>query len=499
MAAVTVASLALGSVLLGAVVALIFDAFGSRPAAVGLAAFGLLGAAGVWGYSAATMRASATVTGVTPVWGALRVGGSFSAVGAAITALAAVAVLGVWGELTRREWGGSLAALIAFGAATSVVVAQAKDVTVLLIGLETAAACAYALVSSSQSRGSREAAFKYFVQGAIATAFFIVGMGVLVTVFVPTGDIDLLPQALGEGVPIAVALSSVVLLISALAFKAGAVPFHSWAPDAYESADPWAAAFLAAGPKVGAIAALAVLASFATTGQMGLPVVGVVTILAVLSVLVGSVTALRQRSYTRMLGYAGIAQVGYALVAVATTAQPQVAVFFICSYALATTGTFLSATAFRKVRPEWDGSIEGLAGMAKVAPLLSVCTAILVISLAGIPPLLGFWAKFVVFGTALVNAVGMFQSSQPGFGWFSAVAAVAGLAGSVVSLAYYGGVLRALYAPSIAEDDRTPSEPVIRTDGGSASWAVLAVTLAVIGIGLIPLFAGVDALLGVFR
>lgn len=494
MTASTSTILSLGPLLIGAVLAVIIDAFGNRKLAVVCAIVGLTLGAAAYGTSAATSRSSA-------LWGALHVGGVFSTLGTAIAALAAVAVVGGWGELSTRDWGGSLAGLIAFGAAASIVVAQSKDVTLLLIGLETAAACGYTLVSLGRMAGSREAALKYFVQGAIATAFFVLGMGVLVTVYLPTGDLDSLREMLSGDVVRSVALAGVVLMAAALAFKAGAVPFHSWAPDAYSSASPSSAAFLAAGPKVGAIAALSVLIMFATGGTLDLSLTGVMTVLAVLSVLVGSVTALRQRSYTRMLGYAGVAQVGYALIGIATAHQPQLVLFFIVSYAIASTGTFLSAAAFREVRPDWDGTVEGLAGIGRQAPVLAVATSVLVISLAGIPPLLGFWAKFVVFATAFLSAATFLSGGQTTLGVFAAVAASAGVIGSVVSLGYYGGVLRALFAPLPAEEDADEGAPAAeapRRPSWSATAGVVLLSVVVVVIGLVPLGMGLDALVRFF-
>jgi NADH-quinone oxidoreductase subunit N len=490
MTASTATIVAFASLLGGAVLGVVVDAFGARKLAVGLAAFGLIVGAVTWG-----ANAGGTVT--STLWGVLHVGGPSSTVAALIAGLAAVAVLGGWKNHTAQEWGGSIAGLIAFGAAASIVVALSKDLTLLLIGLETVAAVGYALVSAGGQNGSREAAMKYFIQGAIATAFFVLGMGVLVAVFSPTGDIDALTAALSGDVTRSVALAGVVLVVAALAFKAGSVPFHSWAPDAYESAAPSSSAFLAAGPKVGAIGALAALGVAASAGPLNLPLTGVLTVLAVLSVLVGSVTALRQTSYTRMLGYAGIAQVGYALIAVAATRQPMVALFFIGSYAVASTGTFLSATAFRDIRPDWDGTIEGLTGIGKEAPLLAVSTSVLVISLAGIPPLLGFWSKFVVFASAFLASATAFEAGDNALGSLAAIAAVAGVLGSIVSLGYYGGVLRALYAPRTAsqeapqhlEQDAESPRP-----SRAATSAVALLALVVVAAGVVPLVGGLDAL-----
>ena len=504
----------LAPALLGAVVGIVLDAFASRRGALAAVLAGLLISTGaaVWA-SSVSLGVSA---GQGAAWGVLRVGTLNATLASAIFGLAALAVLGGWSVLSRRDWGGTIGGLIGLGAAASVVMASSTDVTLLLIALETAAACSYALVAFGQGSRSREAAMKYFIQGSIATGFFVFGMAVLVSVFIPTGDLTGLLQALNGDVARSVGTAGIVLLFAALAFKVGAVPFHSWAPDAYESASPESAAFLASGPKLGALSALAILGALTIPGDLVVPLSTVTALLGVASVLVGSVAALGQRSYTRMLGYAGVAQVGYALIGIATLHEPSVPVFFTACYALAATGTFLSAAAFRRTRPGWDGSIEGLSGIAEEAPVLALSTSILLISLAGIPPLLGFWAKFLVFGTAISAAGSAFSGLAPAvLGWVYAGSAVVGIVGSVVSLGYYGNVLRVLYdVPSgvtggaVAEnpveaDDGVEPDPgkagaVWRLSGRSATVAVVIIASLVVVLGLLPLWSGLGRLVVFF-
>jgi NADH-quinone oxidoreductase subunit N len=499
MTASTATVLALGAMLLGGVGALVLDAFVSRRAAIVLAAASL--------FASAVAFAVPVHLKAQALWGVVRVGGVSSTVAAVIALLSALIVVGGWREFVTRDSGGSLSALVVFAAGSSVLVAQASELTLLLIALETAAACGYALVALGGSKGSREAALKYFIQGAIATGFFLVGMGVLVALFVPSGSIEKLTDALSGAPATSVALAGLVPLLAALAFKTGAAPFHSWAPDAYESAAPSSSAFLAAAPKVAAVTALASLASrAAVVGPVGNGIGGVLAALAILSVVLGSVTALRQRSYMRMLGYAGVAQVGYAIVAVLALHQPQLSVFFIVSYAIAGAGAFLSASAFRAIRPDWDGTVDGLAGMAVQAPALSFALSVLLISLAGIPPLLGFWSKFLVFAAAFGSSVAAIAEGNAGYGWLVAAAVVAGLAGSVVSLAYYGNVLRSLYAPgtppqSLAEESLAEAGEDVAVERSTARSATLVVALlavAVVVLGLLPVGVSLEALLRVF-
>ena len=307
-----------------------------------------------------------------------------------------------------------------------------------------------------------------------------------------------------------VAMTGIVALLAALVFKAGAAPFHSWAPDVYENAAPELTAFLATGPKVAALTALTIVlelvASDTTASTVSVhgttAIALIVAVMAVASVTIGSLVALRQRSYTRMLAYAGIAQVGYALIGASTLINPAAAVFFVSTYALATVGTFLAAAAFRQVDPGWDGSIAGLAGMGRKAPALCGALALLLMSLAGIPPLLGFWGKLVVFGGVLLQASTAFEAGLTMVGWMSAIAASVGIVGSIVSLGYYGAVLRALYLTPVATvESAHPVEIDADTTARGGAIAVVIVVLiavAVVLLGVLPLLWGVTPLVAPF-
>jgi len=478
--------------LLAAVLALAADAFDARRWALGLSVVGLL-------FAGVTGLLTGVAVPVSDVFEVFRGGGPFSAVPGVIATCAALVVLGSWSSLVDRANGGTTSALITFGAATAGLMAVANDLTTLLLAVETSAVIAYALVSDARTTRGDEAALKYFIQGSVATGLFVFGMAVLVGIFAPTGRYAQLAGALsGDGLANP-ALVGVVLLIGALAFKAGLAPFHTWAPDAYESAPVPNAAFLAAGPKLGAVMALALFVAVIDQGGQSARVLPVVLALSIVSVMVGSLSALAQPGFRRMLAYAGIAQMGYAMLAVAML-DASSAVFFVSTYALATTGAFLSADAFSRVDPTWDGSISGLAGMGRRAPWTSASLSVLLISLAGIPPLLGFWGKFQVFATAVFGSLSaLVEGGDPLMGWMLAVGVVVGLAGSVISLAYYGGVLRALYLlPS--QTAGSESVPSARPEAGSgtSTLAVVAIAVLVVVLGVAPAVWGYSFLLTPF-
>jgi NADH-quinone oxidoreductase subunit N len=199
-----------------------------------------------------------------------------------------------------------------------------------------------------------------------------------------------------------------------------------------------------------------------------------------------------------MLGYAGVAQAGYALIG-AVVLNPTAAVFFASAYAIATTGTFLAATAFRAARPDWDGSIAGLAGLGRHgARTVAMSVTVLLVSLAGIPPLLGFWGKFQVFASAITLSGRMFLDSGDALlGWTYGLLAVVGIVGSVVSLAYYGSVLQSLYSARDG-DERDPSMAEGESESSATESAVLIMALTAVLLGLVPIFLGMAALMSPF-
>lgn len=428
------------------------------------------------------------------VHGTLRAGGVFSTV-AGLVMLGAALAIAAGSAGPKPGVAAALTSLAAVGAAVSFAGA---DLTTLLIGLEITALCSYALVLTGGGSRAAEASMKYFVQGAVATGLFVLGMAIMIGVFAPDGMLSSVAAAIAgsAGYSRAASLGFIVLL-AAVAFKAGAAPFHSWAPDAYETAQAPTAAFLAGSMKlamVGVLASLvAILAPAGSSaanrfGVLGLDVFAVLGALAVTSIVVGSTVALTSRSYRRMLAYAGVAQVGYALIAFAAL-NPSGAIVFVTTYAIATTAAFLASESFARLNPDWDGTIDGLAGMGRRFPALGAAVTVVLMSLAGIPPLLGFWGKLQVFGAGVQISVGLNSQGDTGLAlWITTLVAV-GLIGSVVSLAYYGSVVRSLFSQpddqySIPDDGVAPSaNPSVK--------AVIALAVLVVVLGILPVLIGI--------
>jgi NADH-quinone oxidoreductase subunit N len=394
------------------------------------------------------------------------------AIGAVVALLAACSLAGGWRRMTEAAHGGQTAALGAFTLAASLLAIAATDLLTLALALEVMALAAYALVALAGTDRAHEAATKYFVQGAVATGLLVLALGVSFARGGGSLAYDVVMVGGGDAFPRSVALLGLALLVCVFAFKAGAFPFHSWAPDAYETAEPPVAALLASAPKVAVIAAMVFLflppsASGELSGTAALQ--GVFALLALASIVFGNLGALRQRSLTRMLAYSGIAQVGYALVGIAAGAGPST-LLFAGLYGLGAAGAFLVAEAVHEGDPAWDGSIGGLAGLSRTRPVLSAALAALMLSLTGIPLLGGFVGKLAVFAGAAGSLT-----------WL----VVAGVVGSVVSFGYYGSVIRAAYLSDAGERE---APAAVRP--GPAAVVGIGLAVAAVALGALPIVNG---------
>lgn len=473
----------------GAIVAMVFDGAGKRSLAVAGGSMFLFAAAVVsaWlGFNADL----ALLDGV-----AIAVGKGYSMVSAAVYLVAAITLIGGSTYLAEARFGGQVAALTSLLAAASSLLASSLDLLLVIIALETIAILSYALVSVSRSRRGDEAAMKYFIQGAVATGFALYAFSILFALY---GGSTYLPQIAGAAGEMAgsAALLAMVLLVGMYAYKLSAFPLHSWAPDAYETAPASVTAFMGTAPKLAVLASLMLVFPLMGFSAEGFSTAGyfVLALLAVASILFGNLTGLKQTSFTRMLAYSGIAQMGYALVgasAMFAAAGNRTAFSVLImgiAYAVAAAGAFMGAHAVSAALPAWDGSVAGLAGIGRKRPLLAAAMTVMMLSLTGIPLFAGFWGKFLAFADAVVT----------GNIWL----AVIGMLGSVISFGYYGNVIRSMYLeepaalPELSVGADTLAEG---TPDTVAESATIVLALLVIGIGILPLFAGFDALVPLFR
>lgn len=350
---------------------------------------------------------------------------------------------------TGRE--GTVYVLLSLTTLGALVLAGAGDTMFLVLGVLLSSVGSFALVAYPADDHATEGAMKFFVFGSVTLAVMVFG---LTYWFGATGTTLLADLDRLAGVPLAAAFGLVAVLVG-LGYKASLVPFHFWAPDAYEGAPVSVAAFLSVVPKVGAIFAVAQLAREVPLGT-GWPLA--VGALSVLSMTYGNLAALVQENVVRLLAYSSIAQSGYFLLGVATFGRSGLAtkslVVFAAAYAAMNLGAFAVVLLAGR-------NLRDFAGLGRSRPAAGAAMVIFLISLVGIPPLGGFVGKFLLFGAAI----------DAGFAWL----AVVGILNSVVSLAVYLRIVVPMYGRAKEEAPATPP-PV------GAVWATaLALT---IGIGL---------------
>lgn len=348
------------------------------------------------------------------------------------------------------------------------------DLLVLFLSLELLSLCLYVLTAFDKSRSrSSESALKYFLFGGMSAAFLLFGFSMLYGATGATG-FEAIAQSLHSGLTPFFVIGLACTLIG-FGFKIAAAPLHFWAPDAYEGAPASAAAFIASGSKVASFFALfqllavafAPVKGSASWGHIAAGWAPLVALMAVASMLLGNLTALRQTSLRRLIAYSAIAHTGYMLVAIATGTRQALAalLYYVVTYALGTVGIFAISSAIE----ENDGSdaLDDLNGLVRRSPLMAVCLFVFVLSLAGIPPFSGFFAKFYVFVAAL---------QTPGMVWLVAIALLA----SAVALYYYLQVLkRALVLPVAPHAARFQNRPILVI-------VILLTAAAVVLFGLMP-------------
>ncbi len=498
--------LMIGPCVAAVVLSLLADAFATRATWASTIGAVLLAAG-----AAASLFGGVSMSGADAPYG-FRVGGGASTLAGLALALGALVLIG--SQDAKVQSTSTFAPLVTLAATGAALVCASQDLGVTLFAFETASVCAYALVALARTRAASEAALKYFVQGSVATAVFLTGFVILAVV--TRGDLGYVAVScaqtlIGPALPVSVA---VVLIVAAVAFKAGAAPFHAWVPDAYGSARPDSAALLAGPVKLGAGVALAIMIAkavpvsaevFSADSVLG-DLLPIVVGLSVVSVGIGSLGALGQRSYGRMLGYAGVAQIGYALLAVASL-NASAALIHLAVYAVGVTGSFMAAAAIRAHDERWDGSIEGLRGTAQRDPVLAAALSICMVSLAGVPALAGFWGKFQVLGAGIAAVAALWGSGPSWQAQMYVVAVVSAVGSSMVSIAYYGSVVRALYtrvtagsSSDLDESARTerhssPSEARRESADGASSPGWTGAHAAVVIVAVVLLAAGVGPLL----
>ena len=291
--------------------------------------------------------------------------------------------------------------LVLFATAGMTLITAAADLILVFLALEILSLSLYVLTGITGRRTSNEAAMKYFLLGAFSSAFFLFGVawayGATGTTKITAVANTLAGQTGNQGL----ALLAFVFLAIGFGFKVSAVPFHQWTPDVYQGAPTPVTAFMSAATKVAAFMALIRVLDVAFQ-PLTWDWTPVIWVLAAASVILGSVLAIAQSDIKRMLAYSSIAHAGFILTGLTSADQTGIrsAMFYLVSYALMTVGVF-GVVMLVSARGEEQTSLTSYAGLSKRSPLLAGLMTLFLLSLAGIPPTVGFVAKVGVFGAAI--------------------------------------------------------------------------------------------------
>jgi NADH-quinone oxidoreductase subunit N len=378
------------------------------------------------------------------------------------------------------------AASLLFAATGFLLMAAAQQLLLVFLALELASLSLYIITGFDRSRpDSAEAALKYFLFGGVAAAFLLFGFSLIYGV---TGSLELPRIAVQMVVQDSNPLLRVamVMVLVGFGFKVAAAPFHLWAPDAYQGAPAPSAALIASASKLASFTLFARLIWQGIDAYPGSSVLGsgwpswfpAVVALSAASLILGNLAALAQSNLKRLLAYSAIAHAGAMMLGVIAVDRvgPSPLFYYAFTYGLATVGAFGVIAVAERAGP--CSAITDLAGLFRRSPLLAGCLGIFVLSLAGIPPLSGFFGKFLVFSSALLLG----GPTRP-----AGVLAILAIAMSAVSLYYYLKVLKqALVAepPPAADPIRVPV---------AAAAALIACAMLVVAFGVAP-----GLLLGMF-
>ncbi len=291
--------------------------------------------------------------------------------------------------------------LVLFAVAGMGLMVSATDLLTLYVGLELNSLAAYVLAAFLRNdQRSGEAGLKYFVLGALASGILLFGMS-LVYGFTGTTSFAGIAAALSGDISTG-ALFGLVFVLAGLAFKISAAPFHMWTPDVYEGAPTPVTMFFASAPKVAALA-LTVRVSLVAFGTQIAAWQQIVIVVSLMSIVIGALGAIGQANLKRLLAYSSINNVGFLLIglAAATPAGASGMLVYLAIYVAMTVGGFVALLMLKDATGNQIEQIDQIAGLSRERKVLSLCFAMVMFSLAGIPPLFGFWGKFVVFQAAV--------------------------------------------------------------------------------------------------
>lgn len=449
-------------------------------------------AAAVWAVSAAGSFSAGPAGSKNDLL--LAAGGSVEVAQVAILVLTALTLL-LLADSDFTPNAGEYVAVVLMSAAGGLLISAAQDLLVIFIGLELLSLGLYVLTAfAKRSDNSAEAAIKYYLFGGMSAAFLLFGFSYLYGLSGSTSLHRVAQESYFLSMSGAAPLLYValVMIVAGLGFKVAAVPFHLWAPDTYEGAPAPAAAFIASVSKIASFALLisigaAMVHAFDKTPIFSVTVLGqgelpknpglgapwslTLIVLSAASMAFGNLAALAQSSVRRLLAYSAIAHAGYILLGLAffsfTNASAAAILYYIVTYGLTTIGAFGVVGVVE--RATGSDRMDSFLGLQKRNPLLAAVMLVLFLSLAGIPPLVGFWAKFNLFAAVLSVSGGVLP--------FALVALA--VVFSAVSLYYYLQVLKRTYVMPAADETPIGTHPV-------TTAVLVAITAAVVVMGCLP-------------
>ena len=396
--------------------------------------------------------------------------GGFFAIALLIVAI--FTTVGSYNYMKNKSHPAVYYSLILLSTIGMVLIAYSTDLVMLFVAWELMSIPTYILVGYiKKDPSSNEAALKYFLFGALASAIIIYGISIAYGL---TGSTNISEVIHGFAVldadMVPLALLSIGLFIAGFGFKMGLVPFHMWLPDAYEGAPPTIAALLAAGTKKAGFAATIRVIVLGTVA-LNMDWTFALGVIAVMTMTIGNIAAIMQKNLARIFAYSSIGHAGYILIGISIAPFSdigiQASLFHIFNHAVMKGAAFIAVAGI--IIALGTSSLDKIKGLGRRMPITALGLVISLLALAGVPPLNGFWSKLMLFGAAL--------DAGPVAPWAPWLA-IAGVLNSALSLAYYAWIIRKMYFEG--ETEKRISEPK------SVIAVMIFSIIFIVGIGVFP-------------
>ena len=396
--------------------------------------------------------------------------GGFFAIALLIVAI--FTTVGSYNYMKNKSHPAVYYSLILLSTIGMVLIAYSTDLVMLFVAWELMSIPTYILVGYiKKDPSSNEAALKYFLFGALASAIIIYGISIAYGL---TGSTNISEVIHGFAVldadMVPLALLSIGLFIAGFGFKMGLVPFHMWLPDAYEGAPPTIAALLAAGTKKAGFAATIRVIVLGTVA-LNMDWTFALGVIAVMTMTIGNIAAIMQKNLARIFAYSSIGHAGYILIGISIAPFSdigiQASLFHIFNHAVMKGAAFIAVAGI--IIALGTSSLDKIKGLGRRMPITALGLVISLLALAGVPPLNGFWSKLMLFGAALDAG-----TVAPWAPWL----AIAGVLNSALSLAYYAWIIRKMYFEG--ETEKRVSEPK------SVIAVMIFSIIFIVGIGVFP-------------